>query len=90
MDRRNEPSPLPTKRPLAPLMLLMAACSSPALAEDAARKDDPLELGADTVTGEQASSRVERSASAKYAVPLLDTPQTVTVVPQKVILSRTP
>ena len=77
--------PLPTKRPLAPLMLLMAACSSPALAEDAARKDDPLELGADTVTGEQASSRVERSASAKYAVPLLDTPQTVTVVPQKVI-----
>ncbi|MBE0953833.1 TonB-dependent receptor plug domain-containing protein, partial [Escherichia coli] len=28
---------------------------------------------------------VERSASAKYAVPLLDTPQTVTVVPQKVI-----
>lgn len=66
-------------------MLLMAACSSPALAEDAARKDDPLELGADTVTGEQASSRVERSASAKYAVPLLDTPQTVTVVPQKVI-----
>ncbi|WP_432212880.1 hypothetical protein, partial [Pseudomonas aeruginosa] len=24
MDRRNEPSPLPTKRPLAPLMLLMA------------------------------------------------------------------
>lgn len=85
MDRRNEPSPLPTKRPLAPLMLLMAACSSPALAEDAARKDDPLELGADTVTGEQASSRVERSASAKYAVPLLDTPQTVTVVPQKVI-----
>ncbi|WP_373694037.1 hypothetical protein, partial [Pseudomonas aeruginosa] len=26
MDRRNEPSPLPTKRPLAPLMLLMAAC----------------------------------------------------------------
>lgn len=85
MNRRNEPSPLPTKRPLAPLMLLMAACSSPALAEDAARKDDPLELGADTVTGEQASSRVERSASAKYAVPLLDTPQTVTVVPQKVI-----
>ncbi|BAN46712.1 TonB-dependent siderophore receptor [Metapseudomonas resinovorans] len=29
--------------------------------------------------------RPERSASAKYAVPLLDTPQTITVVPREVI-----
>ncbi|VVP85803.1 putative TonB-dependent receptor BfrD [Pseudomonas fluorescens] len=29
--------------------------------------------------------RTERSASAKYAVPLLDTPQTITVVPSQVI-----
>lgn len=45
-----------------------------------------MQLDSVTVDGKREKSyKVERSASAKYAVPLLDTPQTITVVPQEVI-----
>ncbi|MFP3534568.1 TonB-dependent siderophore receptor, partial [Burkholderia sp. SIMBA_042] len=38
------------------------------------------------VHGERdAGSRVDRSGSAKYATPLLDVPQTITVVPRVVL-----
>lgn len=48
---------------------------------------EPLELDKVKVTGKQAGQpyQTQRSASAKYAVPLLDVPQTVTVIPQQVI-----
>lgn len=60
--------------------LAIASMAAPALA------NDPAQLGSVTVKGEQESGyKVERSASAKYAAPLLDTPQTVSVVPQEVI-----
>ncbi|EHP44448.1 putative TonB-dependent receptor [Cupriavidus basilensis OR16] len=50
------------------------------------RQGKHIELAPVTVTGTQApSSKVEGSGSAKYAAPLLDTPQTITVVPQHVL-----
>lgn len=46
-----------------------------------------MELDKLSVTGKQAAPpyQVQRSASAKYAVPLLDVPQTVTVVPRQIL-----
>lgn len=50
---------------------------------------DVLSLDADTVVGTQQQDpttyNVEQSASKKYTAPLLDTPRSVTVVPQQVI-----
>lgn len=49
---------------------------------------DVLSLDADTVVGTQqdpTTYNVEKSASKKYTAPLLDTPRSVTVVPQQVI-----
>lgn len=50
---------------------------------------DVLSLDADTVVGTQQQDpttyNVEKSASKKYTAPLLDTPRSVTVVPQQVI-----
>ncbi|KAF1052713.1 MAG: putative TonB-dependent receptor BfrD [Stenotrophomonas maltophilia] len=48
---------------------------------------DVLNLEADTVVGEKAtdSYNVQKSASGKYTAPLLDTPKSVTVIPQQVI-----
>jgi catecholate siderophore receptor len=49
-------------------------------------KGKALELDNVNVDGQREKSyKVERSSSVKYAVPLLDTPQTITVVPQEVI-----
>ena len=51
-------------------------------------KDRVLSLDAATIVGEQQDEttyNVDRSASKKYTAPLLDTPKTVTVIPQQVI-----
>lgn len=50
--------------------------------------EDVLSLDADTVVGTQqdpATYNVEQSSNEKYTAPLLDTPKTVTVIPQQVI-----
>lgn len=76
---------LPPRRPLASVVLA-AACATPVLADDLQRQGKHIELAPVTVTGTQApGSKVEASGSAKYAAPLLDTPQTITVVPQHVL-----
>lgn len=56
-------------------------------AEGSAQKAGQLELGNISVKGQadKNTSKSETSASAKYVAPLLDTPQTITVVPKKVI-----
>ena len=53
-------------------------------AEQAPQKTKtPVELDSVTVQGQQQQGyKTDTSSSAKYAVPLLDTPQTITVVPQ--------
>lgn len=63
--------------------MLMASAATPAMAQS----NDAVELDSLTVVGEYTDDgyKSERSASSKYVTPLLDTPQTVSVVPEKVI-----
>ncbi|SDP16885.1 TonB-dependent receptor [Pseudomonas jinjuensis] len=61
-----------------------------ALAAEPAEKkstQDVLNLDSDTVVGEKQEEtyNVQQSASKKYTAPLLETPKTVTVIPQQVI-----
>ncbi|MGO1626706.1 MAG: TonB-dependent receptor, partial [Halomonadaceae bacterium] len=60
----------------------VASTSMPALAQST----QATELDSLTVVGEQNTGyKAEHSASSKFVKPLLDTPQTVTTVPEKVI-----
>lgn len=79
----NSTAALPQRRLLATAIgIAVASSTSVALAE----QKTTVELDSLKVQAEQDSgSRTEQSASAKYTAPLLDTPQTITVVPPKVI-----
>lgn len=77
------PTALPPHRLLASTLGL-ALASGAGLAE-AAEREKSLQLDNIKVEAEQPGYRTERSASAKYVAPLLDTPQTITVVPPKLI-----
>lgn len=59
--------------------LAMVSLSFPALA------NEPMHLDTLKVEGETSHYQTEQSASPKYTKPLLDTPQTITVVPAEVI-----
>ncbi|WPO48772.1 TonB-dependent siderophore receptor [Pseudomonas sp. S1Bt23] len=77
------PSTLPPHRLLASTLgLALASCAG---AAEAGERQKSLQLDNIKVEAEQPGSRTERSASAKYVAPLLDTPQTITVVPPKLI-----
>ena len=55
---------------------------------DTKRSGDAISLGTTSVTGEaeqNTSYQVEKSASQKYTAPLVDTPRSVTVIPQQVM-----
>ncbi|PIB53092.1 TonB-dependent siderophore receptor [Pseudomonas sp. 2822-17] len=59
-------------------------------AEDTEQKGqrDSISLGATSITGEEqdaTSYQVEKASSQKYTAPLVDTPRSVTVVPQQVL-----
>lgn len=64
-------------------LALMASVAGANAHEDKSQ----VQLGATAVDAksERNDYRTEQSASAKYAVPLLDVPQTITVVPQQVM-----
>lgn len=66
------------------LGLALIGCAAGANAHEG---HEVMELDKLSVTGKQAAPpyQVQRSASAKYAVPLLDVPQTVTVVPRQIL-----
>lgn len=79
--RRPQPSLLASAIGFA-----LASCAVGAMAAQPPTKPSALELGDVRIQGQEAESyKVEQSASAKIATPLLDTPQTITVVPKKVI-----
>ena len=74
--------------------LMLALGLVPILATSACNAADPaansaITLDATSVNGkaEQASTdyKVEKAASQKYTAPLVDTPRSVTVIPQQVI-----
>lgn len=80
-----------TRRPQPCLLasaigLALASCSLTSLAAETTSRAGSLQLGDIQIQAQEAeSSKVEQSASAKMTAPLLDTPQTITVVPKKVI-----
>lgn len=66
--------------------LSVASWAGTGLAQQAPSKaGDRLELDSVTVTGEAEGYKVDHASSPKYTAPLLDTPQTITVVPQELI-----
>lgn len=88
MSKNVLSSSLPQRRLLATAISLVVAsyaCAGVAAQND---KTQAVELGAVKVQGKQdqeKSYKVEQASSPKYTAPLLDTPQTITVVPQEVI-----
>ncbi|AZC63490.1 TonB-dependent receptor [Pseudomonas chlororaphis] len=78
------PSSLPQHRLLAPTIGL-AIVSASGLST-AGERQNVLQLDNIKVEAEEGKGyKTERSSSAKYVAPLLDTPQTITVVPPKLI-----
>ncbi|MDH4561541.1 TonB-dependent siderophore receptor [Pseudomonas sp. BN411] len=82
MSKKNN---LP-QRALLATAIGLATISTAGLAM-AAEQSKALELGNVNVDGKAAKKtyKVEQSSSVKYTAPLLDTPQTITVVPKEVI-----
>jgi len=78
------PSSLPQHRLLAPTIGLAIVSASGLSA--AGERQNVLQLDNIKVEAEEGKgNKTERSSSAKYVAPLLDTPQTITVVPPKLI-----
>lgn len=76
--------------PLLPQRHLLASTISVAIASSsgfaiAAEGQKALQLDSIKIEAARKDSRTEHSASSKYVAPLLDTPQTITVVSPKVI-----
>lgn len=95
MSRQSTDTAVSSQRLLASAIgVAITAIAAPqaAQADEAGQKktdkDRVLSLDAATIVGEQQDEttyNVDRSASKKYTAPLLDTPKTVTVIPQQVI-----
>ncbi len=81
MRANNFQRSLPPKRLLVTAVgLAVASLTLPVLADNAVQLDSL------TVKGQQDSGyKTEKSSSAKYVKPLLDTPQTISVVPAEMI-----
>lgn len=79
---------LPPRSCLAPALAAVAVLGVPAQASGASPNDarPPVQLAPVTVTGDAPQgSKTDASASGKYAAPLVDVPQTITVVPRQVL-----
>ncbi|MDX1724066.1 MAG: TonB-dependent siderophore receptor [Pseudomonas sp.] len=79
---------LPQRRLLASAIGFAVAswAGSGLAAESGQPQGDAVELGSVTVKGQQDEGyKVDSASSPKYTAPLLDTPQTITVVPAEVI-----
>ena len=84
----KKPVCLPQRRLLASAIGFAVAswAGSGLAAESGQPQGDAVELGSVTVKGQQDEGyKVDSASSPKYTAPLLDTPQTITVVPAEVI-----
>ncbi|UUY10354.1 TonB-dependent siderophore receptor [Pseudomonas sp. J452] len=85
MHKKVAASALPQRRLLASA-IGFAIASSAGLSLAAEQSDGTLQLDKVSIEGKQEQSyKVDQVSSPKYTAPLLDTPQTVTVVPAEVI-----
>ena len=71
----------------SPIALAVAAALCAAASQASAAQSAP-QLGTVTVTEEEDGTRVERASSPRHTAPLLDTPQTITVVTQETIAEQ--
>ncbi|EXF92289.1 TonB-denpendent receptor [Pseudomonas fluorescens HK44] len=94
MSRQLPQSPVSSPRLLASAIGVAITASSAAHMAYAAEKTDEkaprnaIALDATSVTGEAQDStsyQVEKASSPKYTAPLIDTPRSVTVIPQQVL-----
>ena len=94
MSRTTTKIPASSPRMLASAIGVALSASSVAhlaqAAEDTEQKGqrNSISLGATSITGEEqdnTSYQVEKASSQKYTAPLVDTPRSVTVVPQQVL-----
>lgn len=94
MSRQPIKVPVSSPRLLASAIGVAITATSAAHMAQAAESTDSkaqgssISLGATTVTGEaqdQKSYQVEKASSQKYTAPLIDTPRSVTVIPQQVL-----
>ena len=90
MSRQNVQNPENSRRLLASAVgMAVATLSAPHMAQAADATDSKaISLGATSITGEvkeDTSYKTEKSASTKYTAPLVDTPRSVTVIPQQVL-----
>ena len=94
MSRTSIKTPASSPRLLASAIGVALTASSAAhlaqAADDTEQKGEhnSISLGATSITGQeqdQTSYQVEKASSQKYTAPLLDTPRSVTVVPQQVL-----
>lgn len=94
MSRQPIKIPVSSPRLLASAIGVAITATSAAHMAQAAESTDSkaqgssISLGATTVTGEaqdQKSYQVEKASSQKYTAPLIDTPRSVTVIPQQVL-----
>lgn len=76
----------PPPRLASAVGLAIASCAGSSFAEENAAQKSSIELDHMTVHGKQDDNfKTDHVQSPKYTAPLLDTPQTVTVIPQAVI-----
>ena len=94
MSRQKLKIPVSSPRLLASAIGVAITATSAAHMAQAAESTESkaqgnsISLGATTVTGEaqdQKSYQVEKASSQKYTAPLIDTPRSVTVIPQQVL-----
>lgn len=89
MSRQNVQNPEHARRSLASAVgMAVATLSVPHIAQAADSDGNAISLGATSITGEvkeDTSYKTEKSASTKYTAPLVDTPRSVTVIPQQVL-----
>jgi catecholate siderophore receptor len=94
MSRTTTKTPVASPRMLASAIGVALSASSVAhlaqAAEDTEQKGqrNSISLGATSITGEEQDNtayQVEKASSQKYTAPLVDTPRSVTVVPQQVL-----
>ncbi|MCW2268031.1 putative TonB-dependent receptor BfrD precursor [compost metagenome] len=92
MPRHYVPTAVSSPRLLASAIGVALTATSAAhmayAAEEAPAKNGAIALDATSVTGEAQEStdyKVERASSQKYTAPLVDTPRSITVIPQQVL-----
>ncbi|KWU50272.1 TonB-dependent receptor [Pseudomonas palleroniana] len=94
MSRTTTKTPASSPRMLASAIGVALTAGSVAHLAQAAEATEPkgernsISLGATSITGQEqdnTSYQVEKASSQKYTAPLVDTPRSVTVVPQQVL-----